>query len=98
MSVNSRTGVSRVRTQGKAISAFLEDSGHQEWSLRISKLIEDVDSPIYKNRALVELARLTHIQWLGDLSVNYGNSRSEWWKYLEQFERECRALIPEGFE
>lgn len=86
-------GYSKIRTQGKAISAFLEDSGHVEEAKKVFKLVEDVDSPIYRDRALEELARMTHIQWLGEYQVKYGKDRHEWWTYLESFGESCRKLL-----
>jgi hypothetical protein len=85
-------GVDKVRTQGKAIAAFLEDSGHNEISRRVSQLVKDVDSHLYRERALEELSRMTHIQWLGEYKVKYGRDRHDWWSYLEEFGIQCRQL------
>lgn len=86
-------GVDKVRTQGKAIGAFLEDSGHKEIAQQVSQLVEDVDSHLFRERALEELSRMTHIQWLGDYNVKYGRDRNDWWVYLESFGRECQKLL-----
>lgn len=87
------TRVDRIRTQGKAIAAFLEDSGHLEIAREVLQLVIDVDSPVFCDRALEDLIRMTHIQWLGDYSVKYGRDRNEWWVYLESFSEECQLYL-----
>lgn len=90
------TRVDRIRTQGKAIAAFLEDSGHQDIAQEVLQLVIDVDSPVFCDRALEDLIRMTHIQWLGEYSVKYGRDRNDWWVYLESFANECQIYRDKG--